>query len=194
MYLLAELPAAQCCSFITIRTRAPASPALAAEIRQVTARMPGIDPGRALTPRLVTERHAPIMRPWQLSGEIFAVFAALALAAAAAGIYGLIAYDVAQRSQEFGVRAALGASRRNLLQLVVFDGVRTSLSGVAIGIVMAIVVGRLTAALLFDTQPHDPAALAVSAIILVVVSGAASFVPAWRAASISPTVALKGQG
>lgn len=192
MYLPAPQAAAQCCSIVAVRTRDVAEPALTSQIRDVAARISGIDQRRSLSPRLVVERHSPLMQPWRLSGTMFAVFAALALAAAAAGIYGLIAYDVTQRSHEFGVRAALGASRHQLLTLVVFDGIRVVLSGVAAGLLIASAVGQLIASLLFETAPHDPVVLVASTATLVFVACIASFVPAWRAASTNPTVALRG--
>ena len=191
MYLPTPSPVSRCCTFVTVRTSGRATALVAAQIRQAAASALGVDAARSPNPRLVEDRHEPVMRPWRLTGIIFLVFATLALGAAAAGTYGVVAYDVAQRVHELGVRLTLGASRRHVLVLVLSSGVKVVLLGIGIGLVASVAVGRLTASLLFETAPYDPVVLGVSALTLVLMACLASLVPAWKATAIDPVVALR---
>ncbi|HLY41590.1 MAG TPA: ABC transporter permease [Terracidiphilus sp.] len=118
-------------------------------------------------------------------------FAALALLLACVGIYGVMAYLVAQRTQEVGIRIALGAKRRDVLMLVFRRGAWLALIGVAAGVASAVALTRLMRELLFDVSPTDPVTLAATAALLVLVALAACVVPARRAASIEPVRALR---
>jgi putative ABC transport system permease protein len=118
-------------------------------------------------------------------------FGILALGLAAIGIYGVMSYTVSQRSHEIGIRLALGAHPRQVLGLVVGQGVRMSLVGVGIGIVAALGLTQLLASLLFSVTPRDPLTFAGVALLVVGVALAGSFVPARRAASVDPIVALR---
>ena len=128
----------------------------------------------------------------RLSGSFIAVFALMALVLATVGVYGLIAYSVAERRHEIGIRLALGAQGRDVRRLVVGQGVRLTLTGVVIGLVGAIAVGRGLRSLLFGvTAMHVPTLLGVSAILLAV-AVTASWIPARRAARTDLLGALRG--
>ncbi len=122
---------------------------------------------------------------------LLAAFAALALVLACVGIYGVMAYLVSQRTQEMGIRMALGAQRRDVLTLVLWQGARLTLIGAGIGIGTALALTRLMRTLLFDVSPTDPAILTSVSILLVLVALAACFIPARRAASIDPMQTLR---
>jgi predicted permease len=122
---------------------------------------------------------------------LLGVFAALALVLAAVGIYGVISYLVGQRTHEIGVRMALGAQTRDVLKLILGQGARMALLGVAIGVLAALGLTRLMADQLFGVTAHDPLTFAGVAIILVAVALAACYVPARRAMRIDPINALR---
>ena len=118
-------------------------------------------------------------------------FAALALALAAIGLYGVMAYAVSQRTTEIGVRMALGATPRDVFRLVVEDGLRLAALGITLGVAGSIVMAQWLTALLFGVQPGDPATLAFTVAVLLFVSAFASFVPARRATLVDPMVAIR---
>ncbi len=122
---------------------------------------------------------------------LIAVFSAAAFVIAAVGIYGVIAYSVAQRTQELGIRIALGAARADVFRLVIGSGLRLTAAGLAIGFEASIAATRLIAALLYQTSTTDWAAFAGSAVLFGAVSVIASYLPARRAAGIDPTEALR---
>ena len=129
----------------------------------------------------------------RLQGQVLAAFALLALLLATVGIYGVISYTVAQRTRELGVRIALGATRRDVLGLVVGEGARLALAGVALGLAGALALSRAVATLLYGVAPTDlvtyvgvPAALTAVALL-------ASLVPARRATRVDPTVAMRAE-
>ena len=122
---------------------------------------------------------------------LLAVLASVALLLAAAGIYAVMAYAVARRRHEIGVRLALGARAGTVLGMVVRDGLRLALCGAAIGLAGALALTRLLRAVLHDVSPTDPATFALSALVLIGVAAAASFFPARRAARVDPLVALR---
>lgn len=118
-------------------------------------------------------------------------FAATALTLAAIGIYGVMAYAVAQRTTEIGVRMALGATPSDVFRLVVGDGLKLTAAGVALGLGGSIVVARWLASLLFDVTPGDPITLAATAGTLLLVAMAACVIPARRATRVNPMVAQR---
>jgi putative ABC transport system permease protein len=122
---------------------------------------------------------------------LLTTFSLLALALAAAGIYGLMAYAVLQRTREIGIRLAVGARPVDVLRLVVGQATRIATIGVGIGVVGALALTRLMATLLFDVSPFDPLAFAASAALLLGVATLASYLPARRAASIDPQTAIR---
>ena len=121
---------------------------------------------------------------------LLGIFAATALLLAAVGIYGVTSYGVSQRTHEIGIRLALGASGERVLREIVGRGVRLTIVAVAIGLTAAVLMGRLATAVLFGVKPTDPGALAGAAVVLGVVSLAATYLPARRAARVNPVVAL----
>jgi putative ABC transport system permease protein len=122
---------------------------------------------------------------------LFGLFAGLALALASVGLYGVVAYSVGQRTQEFGIRMAIGALPRDLLNLVLGQGLKLAVLGVGIGIAAALGVTRLLAGLLFGVEPSDPLTLMGVSLLLTFVALLACWVPAHRATRIAPTVALR---
>ena len=122
---------------------------------------------------------------------VFEVFALVALVLAAAGIFGVLAASVAERTREIGVRTALGASQSRILGMVVRQGLALTVAGLVLGLAGAFSVGRLITKLLYGTQPHDPVALLVVSGILAVIAMLACVVPAWRAAKVDPVIALR---
>ena len=127
----------------------------------------------------------------RLQTMLLATFATLALLLSAVGIYGVISYSVTQRTHELGIRAALGASQRGLLGLVIRHGMTLALVGLVLGAAGSLVLTRLLSTLLFGISPRDPVTLIAVATILAGVAFAACYIPARRAAGIDPTVALR---
>jgi putative ABC transport system permease protein len=127
----------------------------------------------------------------RFSAVLLGVFAALALALAAIGLYGVVAYSVAARTREIGIRLALGAKREDVFKLVVGDGLLLSLAGLLIGIPSALAATRVLSSFLYDTKPGDPVAFAAVSLLLVVVALTAAYVPARRAMKVDPMVALR---
>lgn len=124
---------------------------------------------------------------------LFEAFALAALVLAAAGIYGLLSGRVAERTREIGVRAALGASRRSIVGLVLRQGLGLTAAGVVIGIAGAAAASQAIAAMLFGVSPLDPLTYAATVVLLTVVSAAACGVPAWRAVCIDPATTLRAE-
>jgi predicted permease len=122
---------------------------------------------------------------------LLAIFAALAVLLAGIGIYGVLSYLVGQRIREIGIRMALGAQQFDVLRMVLKDGARMTLAGVAIGVVAALVLTRLMTSMLFDVSPADPLTFASVATLLCLIALLACYVPARRAMKVDPTVALR---
>jgi putative ABC transport system permease protein len=120
-------------------------------------------------------------------------FAVLALALAAIGIYGVMAYAVTQRTTEIGVRMAVGASARDVFHLIVSDGLKVTGVGVAAGVAGSLLIAKGLSALLFGVRPTDPVTLVVTAVVLLAVAAIACFLPARRATRVDPIVALRSE-
>jgi ABC-type antimicrobial peptide transport system permease subunit len=118
-------------------------------------------------------------------------FAVLALLMASLGLYGVISYLVERRTQELGLRIALGAQSRNVLQLVLGDGLRMTVSGVAVGLVAAFGLTRLLTGMVYGVSTTDPATFAAMAVLLIVVALLACYIPARRATKVDPLTALR---
>lgn len=123
--------------------------------------------------------------------RLLAAFATAALALAATGIYGLIAYSVAQRTREFGIRMALGARPRDLLRQVLDEGLRLTFLGVVFGLLGALALTRLLEALLFGVSAFDPVTFGAVPLLLAAAAGLASYLPARRASLVDPAMALR---
>jgi ABC-type antimicrobial peptide transport system permease subunit len=122
---------------------------------------------------------------------LLSAFAALALVLAAVGLYGVISYSVAQRTQEIGIRVAMGAGRWQVLSLIMRNGLRLAVMGLVAGQVMGLMLNRALRGLLVGVTTSDPATLFVTAAVLLSVAAVACYVPAWRAARVDPMVALR---
>jgi putative ABC transport system permease protein len=136
---------------------------------------------------------SPQTRSWRLGATMFAAFGLLALVLAAVGLYGVLAYDVSQRTHEMGVRLALGAQGRDVSRLVVWQGLRVVVVGGAIGFGIALATGRFVAPLLFRTSPREPVVFGIVGVVVLVVALVATLIPAWRAGRVDPVVALRAE-
>ncbi|HEX6314252.1 MAG TPA: ADOP family duplicated permease [Gemmatimonadaceae bacterium] len=143
---------------------------------------------------LVNPLRAPIerqIRPWRLGATLFLAFGALALLIAAVGLYSVMAYGVAQRRTEIGVRMALGARTRGIVGMIVRQGIGLVLVGVVAGAALALAAGPLLEPLLFDTAGRDPLVIAAVVAVLMMVAVLASLLPAVRAGSTDPVQVLR---
>jgi ABC-type antimicrobial peptide transport system permease subunit len=118
-------------------------------------------------------------------------FAILALLMASLGLYGVISYLVERRTQELGIRIALGAQSRSVLRLVIGDGLKMAVTGVAVGLLAAFGLTRLLTGMVYGVSTTDPATFAAIAILLIVIASLASYLPARRATKVDPLVALR---
>ncbi len=145
-----------------------------------------------VTEVMTLPEHLARMR-WDLRffGSLFAIFAAIGLILASIGIYAVMAYSVSQRTQEIGIRMAFGAQPKSILKLVVGQGLKLTLIGVAIGLAAAFAVTRLMASFLVGVSATDPTTFALVAVLLAGIALLASFLPARRAARVDPMLALR---
>jgi putative ABC transport system permease protein len=143
--------------------------------------------------RPMTEVVAASLATTRLTGFLMAVFAAIALALAAVGIYGVLAYLVARRTHEIGIRLAMGAGRGQVVGLVLRHGLALAGGGVLGGVLAALALTRLMQGLLYEVKPVDPITFAAVPAALIAVAIAASAVPALRATRVSPLTALRSE-
>jgi len=173
---------------LVIRSNGPAA-ALAPTLRQ---EIRALDPDAVISDVVTMEEAlgASVVGP-RFRTLLVGGFALCALLLAAIGIYGVIAYSVAQRTQEIGIRMALGAKRSDVVGQVVAQGLRLALAGAVLGIAGALIATRLLSSLLFAVKATDALTFAVGPLILMAVAMLASFLPAWRAAMVDPVTALR---
>jgi putative ABC transport system permease protein len=189
--LMLHLPAAQQAMSgrtFFIRTRGSAESQRESLRRELQRVMPGAAYVTTLPLTDVLER---VTRSWRLGAALFTVFGGLALTLAAIGLYSVIAYGVAQRTHEMGVRIALGAQAREVVAMIVRDGLRVVAVGVVIGAVIAVSAGHWIAPLLFQVSPRDPLVYTVVAVTLAAVALLAGWLPARRASRVDPATALR---
>jgi predicted permease len=164
--------------------RALVSP-IRAEIRRMDQNLP------VAAVQTMDEIVADALATPRITGSMLTLFAALAVALAAVGIYGVLSYVVSQRRQEIGIRVAIGADRRHIVGLILKNGLALALTGIVVGLGIAALAMRAMASQLYDVRPLDPLTFATVAAILITVSTGACLIPALRAVRVSPTRALK---
>jgi len=156
------------------------------------AAVQSIDPDLPLQEiRMQQEQIDASMQTERIIAVLTASFGVLALILACVGVYGVMAYSVAQRTSEIGIRMALGSLPRQVLTMVLSEAGWISLAGITAGLGATVLLTRLVKSLLYDTQPNDPFVLSGAALILGAVGVAASWIPATRAASVEPMQALR---
>jgi putative ABC transport system permease protein len=163
--------------------------ALAATVRQTVQGIDRTLPAFAMTPLATVVSESVAQR--RFSMLLLGVFAFIALFLAAVGLYGVVAYTVSQRTQEIGLRVAIGAQRGDVLRLVVGGGMALAVAGVGIGVACALGLSRLVATMLYEVTPFDPVSYAATALGLLAVAALACYVPARRAMRVDPIVALR---
>jgi len=141
---------------------------------------------RTMEENMATTVAQPRFRAW-----LIGVFAALALVLAAVGVYGVMSYTVTQRTSEIGVRVTMGAQPQDVFRIIVGEGLRLALVGVAVGLVTALALTRLLRSFLFGISAYDPLTFVGVSLLLTLVAVAASFFPARRATLVDPLVALR---
>ncbi|HLY61600.1 MAG TPA: ABC transporter permease [Terriglobia bacterium] len=185
-YPMYQVPIAQ--AYLIART--PGDPAsFASPLRQAVRAIDPNQPVYELTP--LDQLVAASLGPRRFAVTLLGFFAAMALLMAALGLYGVVSYSVTQRTQEFGIRMALGARSGQVLVLVIKQGMKLVGAGVLIGLVIALVLARLLASELFGVRAFDPITFALMALTLVVIALLACFIPARRATKVDPMVALR---
>ena len=164
---------------------------LAPTLASIQAAVRAVDPTLLLT---VLPLEATLGWSRAISSRVTALFAGLgvlALILASVGIYGTLAYSTSRRTQEIGVRLALGAARGEVLTMVIRQGMTVALIGTLVGLVIGVAVARVMRGLLYEVSPGDPYIFAVASAVLLLAGFAASLGPALRAASVQPVIALR---
>jgi predicted permease len=173
-----------------IAIRAPNAERLIPAAREI---LRGLDPDLVPEFRTVAQLESASVAPRRFNLVMVGVFGATALLLALAGIYGAVAFNVAQRTREIGVRVALGARTSSVVGLVLRSALFWVVVGLATGVVLALGAARAVASLLYGISPHDPLAYAAAAATLLIASLFAAWVPALRAARVDPMVALRSE-
>ncbi len=172
---------------LVVRTSSEAS-ALPASVRAIIHEL---DPRATVETALLSTRVAASVAQPRFAALTLGVFALLALSLAAFGLYAAMSYNVTQRKRELGVRAALGATRRDIVRLILRQGLVVAAAGLSLGLLAATFLSRLLEKLLFGVTPLDPLAFASAPGLLLVAALFACLIPAWRGASVEPTEALR---
>jgi len=174
--------------WVLVRTHGDAQSVISAVRKEIRELDPDVPVARVGTMAEALSESVSLPR---FRALLMAIFAATALLLAAIGIYGVIAYSVTQRTQEIGVRMALGATAASVLRLVVGQGSRLALLGIALGLAGALGLSRVLKTMLFGVTSTDPLTFAAVIVILGTVTILASLVPAFRAARVDPVIALR---
>jgi predicted permease len=176
--------------FMVLSARTHSDPKTVIESLRVAAR--SIDPDQPLSQiRTLDEMMARVLVPWRFSMTLIGTFAALALVLAAAGIYGVISYTVGQRTNEIGIRMALGAQPADVFRMILRQGMGVVLTGVGVGLAGAFYLTRFMVSQLYGVRPTDAITFVTIPVILIVVALAASYLPARRATRVDPVIALR---
>jgi putative ABC transport system permease protein len=177
-------------SLILVRAALQDRRSVAAALRSdLHARLPDAH----LTIQSLSEKLDPQFRPWRVSAALFSALGILALLVSSIGIYSVIASVFSQRTHEMGVRMTLGASPADLVRLVLRSGTRVVGVGVLLGVIAALALGKLSAALLYQVSPRDPITMGAAALLLFISGCAASLLPALRAARVDPGAVLRDE-
>jgi putative ABC transport system permease protein len=175
---------------LAIRTRTRGAGVAAAAVSAVHA----LDPDQPVTNLgSLDEIRSDSLAQRRFGMLLLTGFAALALVLAAVGIFSVLSYGVRRRRREIGIRIALGARTSDVLRMVIVQGLRPAILGLAIGLAASLALGRVLSGLIFGVRASDPATLAAVALLLAGVAVVACLVPARRAASVSPTTALRDE-
>ena len=173
---------------MVVRSARPAE----ALVREVRTALAAYDPSLPSGDYYELERLIDnAVAPRRLTTQLLGFFSVLALALAALGLYGVIAFTVVQRTQEIGIRMAIGAQRRDVLGLIVGGGLRLVGVGLLIGLTGAFALTRVLTSLLFGVTAHDPVVFAGNATLLILIGILACVIPALRATRVNPIVALR---
>ena len=173
---------------IAVRTRLP----MASVVPVIRDRLTRLNPAVPLTDfQRVSDRVSESLQEPRFYTSLAATCALMSVFFVSFGLYGLVSYSVSRRTAELGVRMAVGANRGTILSMVLAQGLRLSMTGVVLGLVLAIAGTRALRALLFQVQPIDPLTLGLAALLVVIVTLAASYAPAYRASRVSPLTALR---
>jgi putative ABC transport system permease protein len=173
---------------LVIRTAGDPENVVAAVRAQIFAFVPNLP---LYDVKTMAEREAVTVAQPRFQTLLLGLFAALAVALAAIGIYGVIAQSVAQRTHEIGIRMALGAQPASVLKLVLREGLVVGLAGLALGLAATLAAVRLLSGLLYEVPAFDPATFLVASVLLLAVVLAACYIPARRAAGLDPMIALR---
>ena len=161
-------------------------------MKQVEQQVRSLDPGVAVRDLKPLENYVDDARaPMRFNLILIGIFGAIALTLASVGLYGVMAYSVTQRSHELGIRIAVGASQRDILRLVLGQGVRLTLLGAGVGLLVSLLVTRALASLLFGVSATDPVTFVAVPIVLAAVAMLACYLPARRAMGVDPMIALR---
>ena len=177
---------------LTVVLRSQGDPAALSPM--VKSALRSIDPDLPMySVRTMSERVEESLARRKFSMLLLGLFAGLALALATIGIYSVMAYLVSQGTREIGIRMALGATQREILKLVVFQGMTLAVAGGAIGLAAAFLLARLMSSLLFGVKASDPLTFGAISLLLTIVALLATYIPAKRAARVDPMLCLRAE-